>query len=244
MTRLLLTVAALAALAGPGPGLAQTAPAPAPKPTKVLKYLAPVDIDARRLLPPPPVDGSEINRAELAEMHRITDTASAERRTQAKWDDDHEDPSMFAATVGAGFDLDKLPATAEVLAIVQNDASIAASAAKKTFERRRPWAIDATIKTCDPDDKPLTSYPSGHSTLGYSLGMTLAVLIPEKSQAFLARAHDYAYSRVVCGSHYASDTQASQALAAAFVTALLKNPEFEVKLRAAHAELQAAKLAQ
>ena len=237
--RLFLTVAAVAMLSGPC--LAQTAPA---KPVKALAYLTPADIDPARLLPPPPVDGSEANRAELAEIHRIIGAASPDRMAQAKWDDEHEDPSAFAAAVGAGFDLAKLPATAEVLAIVQDDASLAASAAKKAFQRKRPWAVDATIKTCDPDDKPLTSYPSGHSTLGYSLGMTLAVLIPEKSQVFMARAADYAHSRVVCGSHYPSDTQASQALAASFVTALLKSPDFQAKMTAAHAELQAAKLAQ
>lgn len=243
ISRLFLSAAAVAVLAGPC--LAQTAPpAPAAKPVKVLKYLVPADIDPQRLLPPPPIDGSSVNKAELADMHRIIDTATPERMAQAKWDDDHEDPSMYVPTLGAGFDLAKLPATAEILAIVQNDASIAASAAKKTFLRKRPWAVDTTIKTCDPDDKPLTSYPSGHSTLGYSLGMTLAVLIPEKSQLLMTRAHDYAYSRVVCGAHYDSDTRASQALAAAFVTALLKSPEFEAKLTAAHAELKAAKLAE
>ncbi|MDB5456770.1 MAG: hypothetical protein JWP92_2355 [Caulobacter sp.] len=236
--RLLLTAAVLATLSAPA--LAQTAPA---KPAKVLQYLAPADIDASRLLPPPPIDGSDANRAELTELHRIIATVSPERKAQAKWDDDHEDPSMYEATIGAGFDLTQLPATAQVLAIVENDASIAASAAKKTFQRKRPWAVDATVATCDPGDKPLTSYPSGHATLGYSLGMTLAVLIPEKSQAFMTRAADYAFSRVVCGSHYASDTQASQALAAAFVTALLKSPDFQAKLSASHAELQAAKLA-
>jgi acid phosphatase (class A) len=74
--------------------------------------------------------------------------------------------------------------------------------------------------------------------------MTLAVLIPEKSQALMTRAQDYAYSRVVCGSHFITDTRASQALAASFVTALLKEPAFQAKLAAAHAELKGAGLAQ
>ncbi len=150
---------------------------------------------------------------------------------------------MYYATIGAGFDLKGMPATAELLSIVQDDASLAATAAKKLFARKRPWAVDATIPTCDPDDKPLTSYPSGHATLGFSLGMTLAALIPERSQAFMARASEYAHSREVCGSHYASDTRASQALAAAFVTALLKDPEFRQKFDAAKTELRAAKFA-
>jgi acid phosphatase (class A) len=238
--RLLLTAAILAA---PVPLLAQTA-APAAKPQKVLQLLVPADIDPTRLLPPPPAEGSAAEKADLADVRRAIADRSPERLAQAKWDDEHEDPSMFVPTLGARFDIAKLPATGEVLAIVQNDASVAASGAKKVFVRKRPWAVDASIQTCDPDDKPLTSYPSGHSTLGYSLGMTLAVLIPEKSQILMTRANDYAYSRVVCGSHYVTDTRASQALAASFVTALLKDPTFQAKLAAAHAELKAAGLAQ
>jgi len=239
MLRHLLISAAI--IAAPLPAIAQTAPA---KPEKVLQLLVPADVDPARLLPPPPAEGSAAEKADLAEIRRIIAEASPERRAQAKWDDDHEDPSMFVPTLGERFDMAKLPATTAVLAIVQNDASIAAGGAKKLFLRKRPWAVDASIKSCDPDDKPLTSYPSGHSTLGYSLAMTLAVLIPEKAQVLMTRGQDYAYSRVVCGSHYVTDTRASQALAAAFVATLLKEPTFQAKLSAAHAELKGAGLAQ
>jgi acid phosphatase (class A) len=243
MIRKLLLAAAFAVVAS-APSLAQNVQPAAAKPPKVLKYLNPADIDPSRLLPPPAADGSEAAKTELADLHRIIAARTPERLAQAKWDDDHEDPSMYYALFGPGFDLKALPATAELLAIVQNDASVAATAAKDRFKRKRPWAVDASIPTCDPDDKPLTSYPSGHATLGYSLGMTLAVLVPEKAQTFMARASEYAHSRAVCGSHYPSDTQASQALSAAFVTALLKNPEFQAKLTAARAELRAAHYAQ
>ena len=240
--RLLLIGAALAAVAA-APSLAQSqAMAPA-KPAKTLRYLSEADINPVRLIPAPPADGSDTNKAELAELHRIFAAKTLERFNQAKWDDEHEDPSMYAPTLGMNFDLQKLPATAEVMAIVQTDADLAAGAGKAKFKRKRPWAVDATLSTCDPDDKPLTSYPSGHATLGYSLGMTLAVLMPEKAEMLMARADDYAFSRELCGAHYPSDTRASEALSAAVVTALLKNPEFQTKLAAAHAELRAAKLA-
>jgi len=234
--RFLLT-AASAALLMAQPGFAQ---APAAKPAKVLQYLTPADIDPARLLPPPAADGSAAAKAELAELHRIIETASPERLSQARWDDEHEDASAFFTTAGAGFDLKALPATAEVLHVVETDVSLAAGRAKTLFARKRPWVIDPTIKTCDPDDKPLTSYPSGHATYGYSLAMTYAVLMPDKAQAFMSRAADYAFSREVCGAHYPSDTEASQALSAAVVTALLKNPEFGAKVEAAKAELKAA----
>jgi acid phosphatase (class A) len=221
---------------------AQTPAAHASKPAKMLIVLAPADIDPSRLLPPPAADHSAAQAMELADLHNIIAAATSERMTQAKWDDEHEDPSAFFQTIGGGFDLKTLPATAEVLRVVMNDQAIAASAAKKLFLRKRPWVADPTISTCDPNDNPLSSYPSGHSMMGFSVGMILAALMPEKAQAILARASDYAFSREICGSHYPSDTHASQALAAAVATAMLKSPAFAPKFDAARAELRAAGL--
>jgi acid phosphatase (class A) len=247
--RLSLTLAAAAALLATGAaGHAADAPAPAPapaaalaaKPVKTLMVLTPYDIDPSRLLPPPAADGSDAQKAELADLHRIADTVTPERMAQAKWDDDHEDTSLFYETIGGGFDLKALPATAALMAIVANDTSIGSGAAKKLFARKRPWAVDPTLHTCDPGDKPLTSYPSGHSVVGYSQAFVLAALIPEKAQALQARAADYAFSREVCGSHYRSDTEASHALSAALATLLLANPALKPKIEAARAELRAA----
>ncbi len=240
--RLIFTAATCLAIAAPA--LAQT-PSPAPamaKPAKTLEYLTPDDIAPGRLLPPPPVDGSAAALADLAEVRAIIAARTPERLAQARWDDEHEDPSAFFAVMGPGFDLKALPATTEVLRVVKLDAGLAATAAKTRFARKRPWAVDASIPTCDPDDKPLTSYPSGHATMGYALAMTYAVLAPEKAEALMTRASDYAYSREVCGAHYGSDTRASEALSAVVVTALLKDPRFVAKIDAARAELRAAKI--
>jgi acid phosphatase (class A) len=214
---------------------AQAADAP-----KTLQVLTPYDIDARRLLAPPPADGSEANRAELAELHRIISASTPQRMARARWDAEHEDPSLFYETIGGGFDLKALPATADLLAVVMNDQSLAASAAKKLFVRKRPWVLDPTIATCNPDDKPLVSYPSGHALVGYTTGFVLASLLPEKAPAIQARAVDYAFSREICGAHYASDTEASHALAAVIATDLLASPALKAKVEAARAELRAA----
>jgi acid phosphatase (class A) len=238
--RLALT-AGLTILLAAGAASAQTAAPTAPKPAKALQALTAAEIDAQRLIAPPPAEGSAAHRAELAELHRVIAAATPARLAQAKWDDEHEDPSLYYATIGGGFDLKTLPATAALLDIIVNDDGLAATAAKHTFPRLRPWASDKTIPTCDPDDKPLTSYPSGHATLGFSVGMVLATLIPEKAQAIQARAQDYAFSREVCGSHYASDTAASHALANAITTTMLANPALQPRIAAARAELRAAR---
>lgn len=234
MRRHLLTSVLATALAG------ASAPVFAAKPEPTLMMLTPGEADFVRFVPPPPKDGSPKARAELAEVKAVIAADTADRYAQAKWDDDHEDPTAFYAVVGNGFDLAKLPATAEAVKIAQNDANFVARKAKPYFARLRPWAVDASIKTCDPGDKPPTSYPSGHATIGFSVAAALAELMPEKAQAILDRAEDYAFSRELCGSHFASDTEASHTLATAVFTRLLAKPEYQAKLAAARAELKAA----
>jgi acid phosphatase (class A) len=67
-------------------------------------------------------------------------------------------------------------------------------------------------------------------------------LLPEKSQAILARAADYAYSREVCGDHYHSDVEASHALGNAVGILLLNNARLKPQIEAARVELRAAGL--
>ena len=205
MTRaVLLCAAALALVAIPASAQAPGAP---PKPKQSLVLLAPAEVDPLLIVPPPPAEGSPKALAEIAEVHRDIDAASPERKAQARWDDDHESPELLAPTLGPAFDLKSLPATAALLALVQTDADVTAGAAKRAYPRKRPWAADATIKTCDPDDKPTTSYPT--ATPPYSLALTMARIAPERAGVLLARANDYAYSRQVFGSHFPADAQAS-----------------------------------
>ena len=227
------------------------APAPGTKAPKALVYLTPAQINPSRLLAPPPKDGSPAQQQEMAAVKRMIQTRTAERYAQASWDADHEDATPFAAVIGPGFDLNKLPSTARLLQSVLNDQAVAASAAKDYFRRKFPVTAEMPSAyagwTCDkvdrkPESRPLRSYPSGHATLGYSVGVVLATLIPEKSQAILVRAADYAYSREVCGDHYHSDVEASRAFGTALGVMLLENAALKPQIDAARAELRAARL--
>ena len=236
--RLLLPAAALAGVAG-APGLVQAAVAP-----KTLHVLTSEQVDPARLVPPPPKDGSDVQKGEMAEVLRLYKTTGPERMAQARWDDVHETAELFFATLGPQFDLAKLPATARSLAVVENEQSVVANMAKRYFLRNRPWAIDPSIRACDykPNAAPLTSYPSGHATLGYSVGFILAQLMPEKAQPILARADEYARSRVICGAHYPSDVEASHVLATEMAMMMLRDGGFAAQFKAAHDELKTAGL--
>jgi acid phosphatase (class A) len=217
--------------------------APAPR-TYTLEALTPADIDPARLLPPPPADGSEAKKAEIDELRHIQATRTPGRLALAQWDDVHENASLFAPTLGLKFDLDALPQTAKLLAVVENDQEIAAGRAKKQFHRHRPWIFDASLTGCPrgkaPD--PLSSYPSGHATVGYAEAVVLAALMPDKAGDILARASEYAESRLVCEVHFRSDITAGQALGTAVGVMLLKSPSLQPQIEAASKELKTAGL--
>lgn len=224
------------------PGHAADAPAQAAASKPVLAFLTEADIEPTHILPPPPVDGSAIARAELAELHRIGAATTPEQFEEAKWDNDHEDGMIFQSAIAPGFDLANLPATAKLLAEVRNEEAIASTAAKNTFKRNRPWIVDTTLKTCSRDEKPQTSYPSGHSTMGFAMAVVLTKAMPELSGNIMGRARDYAYHRMVCGMHYRADIVAGQTLGTAVAVQMLKDPKFQTDLDAARAELKAAHL--
>lgn len=227
------------------PAIAQTTPAATmAKPAKFLMVLADGDIKPAQILPAPPKQGSDAEKAELADLHRLIASASPARMAQARWDDTHEDPAIFDEVLGSGVSLQAMPATWALLKAVQNDANLKANAAKTYFARIRPWGVDPTLPNCDTGKgkKPLGSYPSGHSTLSFSVGPMLATLVPEKADAIMARAQDYALSREYCGVHFASDTAASQVVGAAVVQRFLTSAKAQSMITAARAELRRTKM--
>jgi len=244
MNRMLPILALVAAAALISPAGAADPAAAAPGRHKVMQILTPEQIDPALLLPPPYKDGSDLQKADLARVEQVYHDRSPERRAQAEWDDKHESVELFNTVLGPKFALAKLPRTAKVIGEVDNDQAVAANIAKRYFLRNRPWAIDPSLVACDykPNAAPLTSYPSGHATLSYSTGFILAALMPEKAQAILARAKEYAFSRVVCGAHYESDIEASHVLGTELAMMLLENPAFHAQFEAAREELRAAGL--
>ena len=244
MKRLLLALAATAALtiALPAAGVAQdmNGQATAAKPTKALQALTPADIDPIRLLPPPPTDGSDRQKTELAELRHYQDTRSGGQLDQALWDDAHENATLFISVLGPKFDLATLPQTARLIAVVENDQTIAATAAKKAFHRHRPWIFDDGLVGCPRGaaKDPLSSYPSGHATVGYTDAVVLATLMPDHAADIMTRVSEYAESRLICGVHFRSDIVASEVLGTAVGVMLLKSPALQDQIAAARAELK------
>ncbi|MFL6658703.1 MAG: phosphatase PAP2 family protein, partial [Massilia sp.] len=109
---------------------------------------------------------------------------------------------------------------------------------KRSYARVRPYNADKTLKPVCKTKSKDDSYPSGHTTAGYLHALTLVELLPEKRDAILARADDYAHNRLVCGVHYRSDIEAGKLLAYAVHAIMQEDPNYQRELAAARKELQ------
>ena len=191
----------------------------------------------RRFLPPPPADGSADTKAEFAELKAIAARSTPDELAAAAHDAKDEKPDLFDSTLG--FDISGLPETDKLLTMVLDEEAADVRVAKKYFHRVRPYSVDPTLKTCEPvkPGKAANSYPSGHATLAFSMGVVLAALLPAKSQAILARASEYAEHRLVCGVHFRSDIVAGQQYGTIIALKLMENPAFRAQMAKAQAEL-------
>lgn len=67
------------------------------------------------------------------------------------------------------------------------------------------------------------SYPSGHTSYGYTGALLLAVLVPERYQQMIARGAEYGNDRILVGAHYAMDVLGGRTLALYDMAHLLAN---------------------
>ena len=116
----------------------------------------------------------------------------------------------FDCALGTKADLASTPALVRVLSRSLRDTYFATDAAKRANKRARPFTIDDG-PVCEPIEH-LNSYdyPSGHSTVGWTVGLILAELAPDRATDILVRSRGYAANRVICGAHNQSAVRSGQ----------------------------------
>jgi acid phosphatase (class A) len=190
------------------------------------------------LLPEPPKADSPTTRNELKELHRIEKERTPAQVSAATADDLEQDIFVFRTIFGSSFTPDNLPVLAKLSAAIHAEEGVASGPLKTGFARPRPYQADTTLHpVCKVTTEP-NSYPSGHTLSGYMLAFTLIEIAPEKKEAILERADDYAHNRLVCGVHYPSDLEASRQIAAALFGSMSMNPAFRNEVAAARTELR------
>jgi acid phosphatase (class A) len=205
-------------------------------------YLAGQEVDFHTFLSGPPAVDSLWDRADqgLVQAFQSVDDA----RWQVADLDANALYPRFEAAFGRPIDKKTSPALVALLDRAIVDVDTTAAAAKDYFHRPRPFQRLQLQRVCDKSSPPKpeahptygTSYPSGHSTHGWTVAMILARVAPERSDALMARAQEYEESRLVCGMHFPSDVEAGHEVAAAVVAHLDASKEFEVDLNKARKE--------
>ena len=206
---------------------------------KAQPYLAPGALDLIALLPPPPAPDSALTHAEIAELEALRSLVSAARKQQAIEDEQRSYQRFVATTSLAAADPAKLPLTVALVARLLDTTDQAITPAKSFFKRPRPPIEDPAFTALAPLPKT-RAYPSGHATFATAVAIVLSDLVPEKRAELMARATDFAESRLILGLHHPSDIGAGYSSGALVATKLLADPGFRADAAAARAELRAA----
>lgn len=202
-------------------------------------YLAPGAIDLTILLPPPPAPDSALTRAEIAELEALQTLVSEARKQQAIADQERNYQQFVATTSLAAIDPAQLPLTVALVQRVLDTTEQAIQPTKKFFNRPRPPLEDAAFKPLvkAPETE---AYPSGHAAFATAAAIVLSGMAPEKRAELMARATDFAESRLILGVHHPSDIGSGYAAGALVAAQLAADPRFRTDAAAAQAELRAA----
>ena len=195
--------------------------------------------DVLRFIPEPPQPGTGPFENDTYYYHYGKNERPTARGNKAALDEVQLTSKVFSETAGLMISPDETPEIFKLAQGAQKDADNANRQAKNHFRRIRPFVYfnePSLVSEADEDYRNTYSYPSGHSVRGWVYALTLALVIPDSTEALIARAQEYALHRVICGRHYKSDIDASLVEATAIMSRLLSNAAFLEQLDKARKE--------
>lgn len=224
-------------------------PAQAPPMTPVVRghgYLGEAAPDTYAILPPAPTPGDPRDKADRT-IFRASRAAEGTPRWAMAQNDANSAGIVkdLACALGVQLTPQNAPRTLALLAKVAPDASRVTNRPKDIYKRPRPYLRDKG-PICVPRDASLAAspdYPSGHNTWGWTVGLIMAELVPDRAAPILTRARAFGENRLVCGVHSLSAVEAGRDNASILVAALHSSPEFRTDMDAARAEVAAARAA-
>lgn len=234
MNRVVTSLAAAGVLALMGPAAAQQPPqAPA-------GYLGEAAPDTYKILPPAPVPGTIRYQADRATFLATRSLKDTPRWTLAGADaDEAAIVKDMSCAIGMELTPQAAPKLTKILMTARYDVRHAVNHPKDIYKRQRPYLIDegdiCVARTDGLAKSP--DYPSGHTTWGWTVGLILAELVPDRSTEILARARSFGESRLVCGVHNMSAVEAGRTNGSIVVAGLHGSAQFRADMDAARKEI-------
>jgi len=220
-------------------GTGSDAPKPGVSPNSTpepFAWLAKPELEALcATVPPPPAPGSPVDLADFAAILKAQAERTPEIIAECKLDQ-FLTYKLFQPVYGSDLTPQNSPKFHQLMTRVLDVTRFVNGTVKDKYERPRPYVGHPDVVKSLFVVKGF-SYPSGHSMASFTLAVALGEVLPDKKQAFLARAQAIAQSRVDAGVHYPSDIKAGEVLGRATGAAIIANATFQKELVAAKEEL-------
>ncbi len=150
--------------------------------------------------------------------------------------------SRFSEAYGQKISKLDTPQLWELLSHAETDINNTVEKLKHQIHRVRPF-----VQYSEQSGQPATegilgktsSYPSGHTALGWGVALILAEINPDCQEAILKKGFEFGQSRVILGYHYQSDVDAARLVATMTVSRLHSSDAFISQLEKAKAEFAA-----
>jgi acid phosphatase (class A) len=203
-------------------------------------YLNAADADFGNLLPPPPADGSALDKRDMQGVLDLQKNLTPARLEQIQADTEQTVYRVAGEVFGPTFTKDKFPLAGAFFDKVRDDSAVGVRDIKQKYKRLRPFQANKEIRT--PDNIARASqgptYPSGHSTFGAEAALLLSMMVPEKTAELHARAWQYGEQRIASGVAYPSDWETAHIGATLMVALMMQKPEFRADFQSVKTELR------
>jgi len=204
--------------------------------------------DASVFLPRPPAFESAGFAGDFIQWQWGRSMRDTERGTMASDDSEFGIDRMvkvFGPILGIDINKENTPAIWRLMYRAGKTGRLSVTKAKAKYMRTRPFTKmhEHTFGKYD-DEEDLRyngSYPSGHTSFGWSVALALAEMAPEYQDAILRRGLMYGESRVIVGAHWKSDVDAATLASSVALARLHTSPMYIYDLSEARREFAALK---
>ena len=134
---------------------------------------------------------------------------------------------VFGQAMNQALSHQETPAICNLIDLVLDKASETADRLKPLRFRKRPFVQlnePSFVAGDEEKERGKSSFPSGHTNLGWTTALILAEVAPDYQDEILRRGYQYGYNRLIVGYHWATDIEATRIMSSGLVARLHADP--------------------